>query len=141
PVTALFPTLFEPKRVKDRRGKETGDPIYSISLLLDADSEDLAALKKKAVAVAKAKWPGKSLSDIKFPFLSGDKEAAKSAEKGRDGSFYEGKVVLKAKSKFAPAVVDGRRNPPALTTDPKLIYSGCGVAAEVNLVAYDAVNE
>lgn len=141
PVRALWPTLFTPRKVKNRRGQETGDPVYSLSLLIDPEHPDLKALKSKIKEVARDKWPDVSLKDLKIPLQDGNKAAEKSEGKGKDGSFFEDQVVLKTKSKYAPSVVDGRTSPPKPTEDQKLIYSGCYVALEINVVAYDAVDD
>ena len=141
PVTIIFPNLFEPKPVKDRRGKPKGDPKYSATFLFDPEHPDLKALKRKAVAIVRAKHPGEALDNFRFPFVDGDEELKKAEKKGKDGSFYEGKVVFRARSNYAPGVIDGRQTPPKQTLDQKLIYSGCKVAFEVNLVYYDAVEE
>ncbi len=137
-VRCVFPTLFEARRVKIK-GKETGEPKFSCTFLLTTDHPDLANLKKVAAAVAKARWPGRKLGELKFPFNDGNAMAAQAEAKKKDGEFYKGQVVLKTSSKFQPAILDGRTEPPVNTEDSGLIYSGCWVAFEINFVAYDGV--
>lgn len=134
---ALFPTLFTPKKFK-KNGVEQGEPKYSSSFLFDEDSEELGRLKKKAIAVARSKWGDDvALKDLVFPFKGGAGLKKKAENKKKDGSFYDGQVMLKTSSKFKPATLDARKDPPVETEDPKLIYSGCYVAGEVNFVAYN----
>ena len=131
----LWPNLFEPRAVKIK-GRETGDPKYGLSMLLDPS--EIGDLKTAAKAVALAKWPGRTLTELHFPFADGDKLAAKQEELGRDGKFYAGTVVLKASSKFKPVVVDTKRKD---IIDHTRLYSGAWGYAELNFVAYDGVGQ
>lgn len=139
-VRVVFPTLFEPRRVKIK-GRETGDPKFSATFLFDTDHVDLAGLKATAAKVAKARWPDRKLAELHFPFQDGNVAAEKSKANKKDGSFYVDQVVLKTSSKHAPAVLDGRKTPPVMTKDTGLIYSGAWVGFEVNFTAYDGVGE
>lgn len=130
PFRGVFPTLFEPKPVKIN-GKAVGDPVYGLTMLFDPG--DLEPLKAKAIEVAQQTWPGRSLKELRFPFVRGEVEKAKAEKKGKDGSFYEGKVVVKASSKFQPGIVGPDRNP---IVNPSDVYSGAFFYAEVNVVAY-----
>ena len=131
----LWPNLFEPRRVKIK-GKETGEPKYGLSMLLDPS--EIGDLKTAAKDVALAKWPGHTLSELKFPFSDGDKKAAEQETAGRDGKFYAGTVVLKASSKYKPVVVDTHRKD---IIDATRLYSGAYGFAELNFVAYDGVGQ
>ena len=131
----LFPNLFEPRRVKIN-GKETGDPKYGLSMLFDPDA--IGELKEAAKAVALAKWPGRSLAELKFPFADGDKLAAKQEANKRDGKFYAGKIVVKASSKYKPVTVDTHRKE---IIDNSRLYSGAWGFAELNFVAYPGVGQ
>lgn len=134
--TALFPNLFEPKPYLDpKTRKPKGEPVYGLSMLFAP--ADIAAMKEKAKAVALAKWPGRPLSELKFPFQDGDKLAAKSEANRKDGTFYKGTVVIKASSKFQPQVVGADKNP---ILDKGKVYSGIRGYAELNFHAYDGVN-
>ncbi len=129
----VWPNLFEP-RAFIRDGKPTGEPKYGLTMLFDP--EEVRDLKGIAAKVAKAQWPGRDLKELKFPFKNGDALAKKQAEAKKDGSFYEGKVVVKTSSKFAPQVVDLERKE---ILDPKRVYSGVYGYAELNFVAYPGV--
>lgn len=147
PVILTFPNLDEARAVKNKAGKASGEPKFSVNLEFDADSADLTALKAEAVKVAKAKWPGVDLKTLKFPFTSGTQLADKAQAKGKDREFSRDKAVLTARSKFQPrlsvvkggAAVDIDGDDKALVK--KLFYSGCQVLAQVNFQAYDAVND
>jgi hypothetical protein len=147
PVTLTFPNLDEARAVKNKAGKASGDPKFSVNLEFDADSTDLADLKAEAVKVARAKWPGVDVKTLKFPFTSGTTLADKAKDKGKDREFSRGKAVLTARSKYQPrlstvkggAAVDIDGDDKSLVK--KLFYSGCQVLAQVNFQAYDAVNE
>lgn len=131
----LWPNLFTARAVKIK-GRETGEPKYGLSMLLDPT--EIGDLKTAAKTVALAKWPGRTLSELKFPFSDGDKLEAAQAEAGRDGKFYAGTIVLKASSKFKPVVVDTSRKD---IIDHSRLYSGCYGYAELNFVAYDGVGQ
>lgn len=127
-----FPNLFNPKPVMIN-GKAQGDPRYDLQMLYEGD---ITELKKAAAAVAKAKWPGRDLKELAFPFKSGDKLADKGKEKGKDREVYRGKVVLSASSQFKPQVIDARGQD---IIDPNKVYSGAICRADLNFVAYNGV--
>lgn len=132
------PDLFEARRFK-KNGKETGDPKFGATFLIPTDHPDLQGLKATAAKVAKARWPDRKLAELHFPFESGEAAKAKAEANKKNGSFYEGQVVLKSSSKHAPAVLDGRVKPPVMTKDASLIHSGSWVGCEVNFAAYDGI--
>ena len=155
PVVMSFPNLFVPKPYMEN-GKAKGDPKYSCNLNFEAASSDLEAIKKLAAKLARAKWPDKpffvtttdgvKIQQIFFPFASGDKLADDRKAKGKnDGEYTRGKVVIAARSKFAPILsyFDGKIID--LTTDMAKeaakgrFYSGVEVLAEINLVPYNGV--
>lgn len=145
PVVSTFPNLFEAKQFVGKNGKPNGDPKYSINLLNDADSADLHAMKAVAKAVAKAKWPNRKLSELIFPFSSGDEAADKRKAAGKDdGEYSRGKVILTARSKYQPllGLIAGGKIVELSTDDLKAMhkdkfYSGVQVFAVLNFVAYD----
>jgi len=134
---AVFPNLFEPKAIPDTKGQPQGDPVYSMVMLFSPD--DMQDIKKACTQLAQAKWPGRELKTLNFPFKKGDVEADKQAQKDRDGEFYRGYIVLKTKSKYQPGIVGPDKQD---LLDPKAIYSGCYVRAQLNLKTYTSgVNE
>lgn len=104
PAPFLHPALVEPKPYMEN-GKPKGDPKYGGVFVLPADHPDLKALKQKAAEVAKAEWGDDvdlSPSNIGWPFSSGTDYANERRAKGKNGDFYDGKAMLKARSKFEP---------------------------------------
>lgn len=147
PVRMPFGNLITPVPV-GRKGKAKGDPKYSGTFLLALDGADLKAAKAKAAEVARARWPGRNLSELKFPFTAGDKRAEKAKTAGKDGAFFNGTVVLDARSKYEPrlAILEGKKvrdlegAQRALEGKAKF-YNGCFVVPQVNFVAYDGQAE
>lgn len=144
PVILAHPHLFEAVAYKSN-GKEKGEPKFGGNLIITPGPE-LDALKAKAAAVAKAKWPTRALGDLKFPFASGDKLADKrKAKSGKDdGAYQRGKVVINAKSKYRPRlaiVANGRivdlEDEAAIAQHKSKFFFGAEVLAEVNFVAYE----
>lgn len=131
-AVAVFPHVFEPKPIMVN-GQAQGDPIYSISLLFT--EEDVKGLKKTARNLAQQKWPSRDLKELQFPFKKGDSEAQKQADKGRNGEFYRGYIVVKASSQYQPGVVGPTKQD---IIDPKEVYSGCIVRAQLNIKTFSA---
>lgn len=152
PILMSFPQLLEPQKVK-RGGKETGEAKYSANFEFDttdeAQAECLKALKSEMARVAKAKWPGVDLSTLKFPLSNGDKLADKAKAKTppRDREWSRGKTVLVARSKFQPntsVILNGKPvdlDEDTLKANKKAFYTGVMALAEVNIVAYDAIED
>lgn len=149
PVVMAHPNLFE-ARAFGPKGKESGQPKYSANLVIDPtdakQKADLDAMKAMAAQVAKARWPGRDLKELKFPFSNGDKLAEKRANKGKaDGDFQKGKIVMACRSKYEPrlAVIEnGKINDlegPARAAAKSKFYFGCQVLAAINFQPYDGV--
>ena len=127
----IFPNFAEANTVMVN-GKPTGKPQFSASLLLDPN--DTKELKTAIQRVAKEMFPQTKVNELQLPVHSGDKEAQKAEEKARDGGFYKGKLVLKARSDYKPVVV-GPDNKELL--DYGSIKSGDYGRLQVFLKAYD----
>lgn len=149
PAVMAHPTLITPRGFGPK-GKEKGEPRYGASFLFKPDSADLAEMKKLCAKVAKAKWPSKSLADLAFPFVSGDKLADKRKEKSGkdDGAFQRGHVILKAKTKIEPALayIESGRIVELTGADQRAANSakfffGAEVYAVLNFVAYNATKD
>lgn len=157
PVVTAHPHFITPTKFK-RNGKETGEAKYSGVWCFEPTSADLANLKAKAAEAARAKWPGRPLGELQFPFKSGDKEwekyvaklAAEGKEDDKRGDYQKGKVTLKASSKFQPKLsvwLPGSAVPVELVDEAGFkahggkFYFGVKSMVEVNFVPYDAVRE
>lgn len=147
PVRMPFGNLITAVPV-GQKGKAKGDPKFSGTFLLTLDSADLKAAKAKAAEVARARWPGRDLKELKFPFSDGEKRAEKSAKKGKDGSMFKGFVVLDARSKYPPqlAVLENGKVTSLEGAQRDIVgkqkfYNGCYVVPAVNFVPYDGQAE
>lgn len=144
PTTMTFPNLLEARAVQNK-GKPSGDPKYSGNFEFAADHPDLQAMKAKAVAVAKEKWPGRDIKELAFPFSSGDKLAEKAKLRGKDREFSKGKAVLTARSKYQPrlSIIEGGKvmdlEGDAIKAHGRKFYSGTEVLAQVTFSAYEGV--
>ncbi len=144
PATMTFPNLMEARAVQVK-GKPSGEPKFSANVEMLPTSADLAAAKAEAARVAKAKWPGRDLKELAFPFSSGDKLADKAKAKGKDREFSRGKVVLTARSKYQPrlsVVLNGRivdLDADTLAQHKSKFYNGVSVLWQVNFSAYEGV--
>lgn len=144
PVLMAHPHIFEAQAFQ-RDGKAKGEPKFGANLVFAADSDDLKAMKTLAAKIARAKWPTRQFTDLKWPFSSGDKLADGRKAKGKeDGEYQRGKAVINAKSKYRPklGVIEGGRIID-LTEDAQIakykekFFFGAEVFAELNFVAYD----
>lgn len=117
-----FPAVFEPKSFQNQ------EPKYSVVMLFDKKSTDLAAMKKAVFAAClerwgvKEKWP----KNLRLPFRDGDEKA--------DQSGYEGTTFVTASSKQRPGVVDQKRNP--IAKEDQTFYAGCFARATLIAFAY-----
>jgi hypothetical protein len=162
PVVSVLNNLVEARRFKDAQGKEQGDPKYGSVLVFDKEHPNLNAIKEAAVAIAKAKWPGRDVGAdykaklLKMPWRNGDdwiaRNAAKLAKKGKEDDhkydYMAGKVVLKSASKFRPRlsfIENGKITPDlddaGIQRHKAKFYNGVEALVEINLVAFDAVKE
>lgn len=155
PAIMGHPAVVEPKKFKNAKGQETGEPKYSAIFVFEPDSEDLKGLKGAMAAVAKAKWPGRDLKELKFPLTAGDtliekrkkKLATKNKEYTGDADFQKGMVVLKSSSKYRPQLSVVENGKLVEVTDETLaihkgkFYFGAKCLAQFNFVAYEATKD
>ncbi len=86
---------------KPDTGKKYSDNKFKGDLILDGDT-DLSRLEELCRQVAEKAYPDADLSDLNLPFKSGDDH--KNEE-------FHGKIILKAKSKYKPNIVDAKKKP------------------------------
>ena len=117
-----YANIMEPKAFT-KKGQKKGDPKYSALFIIDPENADLKRLQAAVLAELKAKHPGMTLrsrrlteeeveagnfAEVSVPWRSGDKEAERLKKKnnGDDskGAMYRGKVLVKASSKYQPAL-------------------------------------
>lgn len=152
PVLMFQPNLFTPKAFKGPNGKPNGEPKFSANFGLQPTGADLAGMKEIAKALAKAKWPGRSLKELVFPFKNGDELADKAkakvdakVAKARLADYYRGLVILPARSLFAPrmaAIVNGKLvdfDEVTILQNKNRFFFGGEVYAQVAFKAYEGV--
>lgn len=113
---------------KPDTGKQFSDNKYKVDLILPGDA-DLSKLEELALAAFKEAMPGKPTDNLQFSWKSGD---------GHKNEEFHGKIILKAKSKFQPQIVDGKRKP----LPPKVkAMSGDEVRLVVQLYPYESTEK
>lgn len=108
---------------------ESGEPKYSVSLLVSKSDKETVARIKAAIAEAteagKATFGGKVPPNLKTPLRDGDTE--------RDDPVYAGHWFVNCSSKNKPEVVDEQLNP---IIDSGDLVSGDYGRVSVNFYAY-----
>lgn len=100
--TAAFAYFHKPDT-----GKKFSDNKYKGRLVLDGDT-DLSKIEKTIRDFAAEAFPDADLTDLQLPWKNGE-DAFASNEKLKEE--FTGKIVLQAKSKFAPQIVDAKKKP------------------------------
>lgn len=158
-VRAAFCNAVSPKAF-EVKGQPKGEPRYDATFMLEPDSPDLKALQTLVVAEARLLFPGKKLVtrrltqeeyddggvvEIQVPWKSGDREADKAKQDGKDREFFRGKIALKVSSKYPPslsAVDKGKivsfNDVETRPTLDKMFYSGAWMVPLVSLHSYKA---
>lgn len=150
PVVMMYPDLITPRGF-GKRGQERGAPKYGAQFVFPSDHPELAELKKLMAAVAKARFPGASLSDLTFPIRDGNKMIANAVAKAtREGTpdpskkleWAKGKAIIAARSKFPPMLTvkaNGKfvdlTSPDLLQANKDAFYPGVKVLVEFNFQA------
>lgn len=143
--------------------KGDGNPKYSVLLIIDPENADLARLKTEVTTALKAIAGGKTIRarrlteeemnagtfmEVSVPWKSGDKEAdrLKAKNNGDDskGAIYRGQVLLKASSKYQPAlsaivggkIVDFVTDEAKAQSEKKYFYSGAYIVPGFGLNPY-----
>ncbi len=159
PTRTAFSNIIA-ARAYQEAGKSLGEPRYDATFILEPNSADLVALKDLCIAMAKTLYPGKKLVarrltqeelddggvvEVAMPWRDGTKDADKAKAENKDREFYRGKIIVKAASKYAPALsgIEGGKvvsytNPETRATLDKFFYSGAYLAPYVQLHSYKA---
>lgn len=112
---------------KPDTGKKFSDNKFKGKLVLDGDV-DLSAIEEKIRAFAAEAYPDADLSELQLPWKDGDDEKEE----------FAGKIILTAKSKYAPQIVDSKKKP--LPKGVKAM-SGDKVRFVASLYAYEKTEE
>ncbi len=158
-VATPYEAIINPRAYK-KKGQEKGDPKYSATFLLEPTSVDLKTLQGEVVKMLQAhNSSGKKLKigalteeqeeagthvSVKVPWQDGTKFADKQKKEGKDAEWARGKVLVKATSKYQPAlaaIVGGKviefQTPEAVATAKKYFYSGAFLVPSVGLHYYN----
>lgn len=130
--TVVWPHLFEKY---DYAGKEE-NAKYSCEMMFSPDAiKEMVECAKK---VARAEWPEREFSQLRFPFRKGDEMADKAAQKGKNHDYYRGKIVMRAKTSHPIQIVEKTADGEFKDViDPKRIFAGCKGVAEITFAAYE----
>lgn len=157
-----YANIMEPKAF-EKKGQKKGEPKYSALFIIDPENSDLKRLKDAITAALKERNPGKTIRarrlteeemnagtfvEVSVPWKSGDKEADKMKAKnnGDDakGAIYRGKVLVKASSKYQPALsaIEGGKIVDFVTDEAKKVaakyfYSGALLVPGFGFNPYD----
>lgn len=125
PVVLAHPNLFTPRRFKDERGVESGEPKYDLRCVLEPDHPDVPALREKLIEAARLAWPNAKFADpMVFPrpaqgsvadplFLAVDyclrsgtdiADKAQRSSPAKDREAYRGKFVIVSRGQYAPGL-------------------------------------
>lgn len=128
----LFPTLFQPKAVKDAQGNPTGDPKFSASLLLPPTDPQLAALQQEVEQAKANTFPSGFPQKGDLCLLPYDtKFAGKDYYDPRFSGWWVFSTTAKADDK--PAVVDMQHQP---VVDSSIVCSGAMVWLNAGISGY-----
>lgn len=157
-VAVAFEAIINSRAFK-KKGQEKGDPKYSGTFVCEPTSEDLKKLQAEVVKMLQANnSSGKKLKigrlteeqetagthvEVKVPWQDGTKYADKQKAAGKDAEWARGKVLVKATSKYQPALaaIEGGKvlefsTPEAVATAKKYFYSGAYIVPSVGLHYY-----
>ena len=122
-----YPNLFTPVAVN-----QGDEPKYSVSLIFTEEvqqTEEYAALKAAAIAVAREKWGDKmpamlKAGKLRMPFR----------DDGEEKGYPENSTFIGARSKNAPGIVAWNLE---TITDEKEMYPGAIVRGHISAFTYD----
>lgn len=157
-VATPFEAIINSRKYK-KKGVEQGDAKYSATFLLEPTSPDLKLLQADVVKMLQANnSSGKKLKigplteeqetagthvSVKVPWQDGTKYADKQKAAGKDAEWARGMVLVKATSKYQPALaaIEGGKvleftTPEAIATAKKYFYSGAFLVPSVGLHYY-----
>lgn len=159
PARAVYCNVLEARKFKDEAtGQEKGEAKFDISIAVKP--EDLSDFGKAIRDVATAKWPGRALGELRFPYMKSEdiiartvrmltrkgKSEAEIAKKveGLKARLPVGHYIIKAASKFPVTVSRFVKGVPTAfgagdaAEAKKAAYAGCWVIPIINLVPYVA---
>lgn len=146
-----------------RKGQPLGDPKFSASFVIAPEHPDFVAIKTAVFTLLKENLPGKKLvfgrrltqeeanagaMEVNVPWRKGEEEIARLTEAKKDfkPEMYAGKMIVKASSKYQPALgILEKGGLKSLTTDEAIkvhknshFYSGAYYLPKFSLNFYAA---
>jgi hypothetical protein len=157
-VVVAFEAIINPRAFK-KKGQEKGDPKYSGTFVCEPTDEDLKKLQGEVSKMLQAhNASGKKLKvgllteeqekagthiSVNVPWQDGTKYADKQKAAGKDAEWARGKILVKATSKYQPALaaIEGGKvleftTPEAVAVAKKYFYSGAYIVPSVGLHYY-----
>lgn len=154
---ASYADIMEARSFK-KNGQKKGEPKFGATFVIATDNPDLAKLKKEVNAMLVAKAPGKkfvlrrltqeeldagNVVEVQVPWKDGTKFADAEKAKGKDVEYARGHILLKATSKYQPALAaleNGKliefTTPESIAQSKKFFYSGAYMVPSVGLHWY-----
>lgn len=150
PATLTFSNLFVARAI-GKKGRPTSDKDtlkYDGTFEVDPGSAVFGQIKDTVLKVAKDRWPGRDIAELKLPWEKGSLLADKAAKQDppRDREFSRGKAVFTARTIHEPVLsyVEGRALVENLEGDRRTaakskFYPGVQVLFEIGVKAYEGV--
>lgn len=145
-------SLFEKDAYTDPKSGKSSKPQYKIETVYGpAEVTGEGTCEDAMLDAAAAEWGQKVVDDwadekidIIFPFINGDKQAAKREAEGKSGDAYKGKMILRAHTTFNNMGVDGPGGAAVYGPDTAkveavnqdIVYPGCYGILAVTFGAY-----
>ena len=145
-VPAIYTNNLITARAFQRDGKANGEPKFGATFCFPEGHADMSPLKQKALAAARAKWPGIETKNVKWPWLPGSTIADRAKIKGKDREVLRPfACVLNARSVFevALSILDNGNIIDLATAEAKnaardkYFYDGVLLGAVFNFVPYE----
>ena len=149
PAVMAFPALDKPRAFK-KGGKDVGEAKFGATFVFPLDHPDIASMKQTAVTVARAKWPGRELKTLSFPFSNGNARADLRQQRkpgSTDAEFMRNKLIVAARSKYRPilGLVEGGRiidvDDGNIAQHIRKFYFGTEAVAVFNFVAFEGIGD
>lgn len=110
----------------------SGEPKFSVSVLIPKSNTELLKKMEEAIAIAKeqgkAKWGGKIPANLKLPIRDGDRDRPDNPE-------YKGHWFVTASSKTKPGLLDRKAKE---ITEETEVYSGMFGRVSINFYPFAA---
>jgi hypothetical protein len=158
PHVCSYSDVLEARRFK-KNGVEQGDPKFGGTFVVAPDNPDYLKLKAEIVKLLQAHAPGMKVIanrrltqeeadsgtaiEVNVPWKDGTKFADAEKAKGKNAEYARGNILLKASSKFQPALaaIENKNvleftTPEGIASSKKFFYSGAYLVPSFGLHWY-----